>query len=103
MSDIVPIREVERTRRRSFRHEVPAAHRSSLDTRLEWMWNQRFGTVQQIYVKSPDLLDVTAATLIIQCVFGPDLQSIEILLSRLEGAAQEDEVVQAEDERTMQI
>ena len=31
-----------------FRQSIPEEHKSSLDTRLAWLWNQRFGTVQTI-------------------------------------------------------
>ena len=50
---------------RKFRSEIPELHRASLDTRLHWLWHQRFGTVQTIWQKSPDVLDHTAATLIL--------------------------------------
>jgi hypothetical protein len=83
MSDeVVPLRR--------WRHEVPEGHRSSLDTRLRWMWNQRFGTVQMIYNKSGDILDRTAATLILQAIMAKDLQSIQQLFTRLEGGARYD-------------
>ena len=70
-----------------FRTQVPDAHRGSIDTRLRWMWNQRFGTIQQIREKSPDVLDHTAATLIMQAVLEYDLNSIELILDRIEGGA----------------
>jgi hypothetical protein len=73
-----------------YRTQVPEEHRSSVDTRLHWMWHQRFGTVQTIYTRSPDVLDVTAATLILQAVMARDLKSISQLLQRLEGGAQFD-------------
>lgn len=76
--------EVEELR---FRGRVPEAHRSNLDTRIQWLWNQRFGTVQMVYTSSPDILDVTAATLILQAVMARDLQSIQQLFNRLEGKA----------------
>jgi hypothetical protein len=28
---------------RKFRAEIPEAHRGSLDTRLRWLWHQRWG------------------------------------------------------------
>jgi hypothetical protein len=70
-----------------FRKEVPAEHRESLDTRLLWLWHQRFGTVQTIYSESPDILDVTAATLILQAIMARDLRSIQQLFMRLEGGS----------------
>lgn len=79
MSDVVQIRH--------WRREIPADHRESLDTRLLWLWHQRFGTVQMIYSNSPDILDVTAATLILQAIMGRDLKSIQQLFQRLEGGS----------------
>lgn len=79
MSEVVPIKR--------FRSQVPADHRSSLDTRLLWLWHQRFGTVQTVYQNSPDILDVTAATLLLQAIMGRDLKSIQQLFNRLEGGA----------------
>lgn len=70
-----------------FRNEIPAAHRKSIDTRIAWLWNQRFGTVQQVWQNSKDLLDKTAATLILQAVFAKDLESITQVFQRLEGGA----------------
>lgn len=77
---------------RKFRHQVPDSHRSSIDTRIQWLWNQRFGTVQTIWQKSPDVLDVTAATLILQAIIAKDLESITQLFQRLEGGSVPDDV-----------
>ena len=68
-----------------YRHEVPSDHRSTLDTRLLWLWHQRFGTVQSVYSYSEDLLDRTAATLILQAIMAKDLKSIQQLFQRIEG------------------
>lgn len=76
-----------------FRSQVPDAHRESLDTRILWLWHQRFGTIQTIYSSSPDILDVTAATLILQAVMARDLKSIQQLFNRLEGSPQMDDEV----------
>lgn len=70
-----------------FRNRVPDAHRKSIDTRIAWLWNQRFGTVQQVWQNSKDMLDHTAATLILQAVFAKDLESITQVFQRLEGGA----------------
>ena len=78
---------------RKFRKEIPPAHRESLDTRLRWLWNQRFGTVQTIWKDSPDVLDQTACTLILQAIMSKDLNSIELLFQRLEGGSQNDQEV----------
>lgn len=77
-----------------FRKEIPREHRDTLDTRLLWLWHQRFGTVQTVYTTSPDILDVTAATLILQAIMAKDLQSIQQLFTRLEGAAIFDQELQ---------
>lgn len=70
-----------------FRNRIPDAHRKSIDTRIAWLWNQRFGTVQQVWQNSKDMLDHTAATLILQAVFAKDLESITQVFQRLEGGA----------------
>jgi hypothetical protein len=74
-----------------FRGQIPDVHRTNLDTRLAWLWHQRFGTVQTVWQQSKDLLDHTAATLILQAVFGKDLVSINQLFQRLEGGALDDQ------------
>lgn len=78
---------------RRFRHAVPRAHQDSLDTRLAWLWNQRFGTVQSVWENSEDMLDKTAATMVIQAILGKDLNSIALLFRRLEGGPVEDTVI----------
>ena len=81
-AEIVPVRK--------FRKEIPDAHKGSLDTRLRWLWHQRFGTVQMIWKESQaggDVLDHTACTLILQAIMASDLDSIEQLFQRLEGGA----------------
>ena len=70
---------------RRFRRQIPDAHRVSLDTRIVWLWNQRFGTVQMVWKDSTDVLDHTAATLILQAILGKDLDSIAQIFQRLEG------------------
>ena len=81
---------------RKFRKQVPGAHRKSMDTRLAWLWKQRFGTVQTIWKDSPDILDKTACTLLLQAILGKDLNSIELLFRRLEGGAiSDDDLAQA--------
>lgn len=76
---------------RKYRKEVPASHRQSLDTRIQWLWNQRFGTIQTIWKDSPDTLDVTACTLLLQAIMAKDLNSIQLVFQRLEGGALRDE------------
>jgi hypothetical protein len=85
-----------------FRNTIPDAHRKSIDTRIQWLWNQRFGTVQQVWQSSKDMLDHTAATLILQAVFAKDLESIAQILQRLEGGALVDSEV-AERESVIRV
>ena len=76
---------------RKFRREVPEMHKGSLDSRLQWLWMQRFGTVQMGWKESQDLLDHTAATIILQAIMAKDLNSIELIFQRLEGGAVADD------------
>lgn len=87
---------------KTYRTHVPQDHRASLDTRLRWLWMQRFGTVQTVYSRSEDILDVTAATLILQCIMARDLKSIQQLFTRLEGGAVSDKEV-LETEGTLRV
>ena len=79
---------------RKFRKQIPDTHRVSLDTRLAWLWHQRFGTVQTIWNESKDVLDHTACTIVLQAIMARDLNSIARQFQRLEGGAQLDVVVQ---------
>jgi hypothetical protein len=74
-----------------FRGRIPESHRTSLDTRIAWLWHQRFGTVQTVYLKSPDILDQTAAILFLQAIMEKDLDSIAQVFQRLEGGAVTDD------------
>lgn len=87
---------------RRFRGKIPDAHRSSLDTRLQWLWHQRFGTVQTVWLKSSDVLDHTAATLILQAIMAKDLDSIDQIFQRLEGGPTLDEKL-LEDDETIRV
>lgn len=89
---------------RKFRSEIPELHRQSLDTRIQWLWNQRFGTVQTIWQKSPDMLDHTAATLMLQAIMAKDLDSITLIYQRLEGGALSDETnIQSDGPESMRL
>lgn len=77
---------------RRFRKAIPDAHRHSLDTRLQWLWGQRAGTVQSVWEGTTDVLDKTAATMILQVLFAKDLNALALLFHRLEGGAVEDTV-----------
>lgn len=96
MSKLVPTRK--------YRSQVPDSHRESLDTRILWLWNQRFGTVQMIWKDSPDLLDKTAATLFLQAIMGHDLDSIAQIFQRIEGGALTDEqLLERVEQQTMRV
>ena len=84
--------EVE-VRQGNYRHEVPKEYCASGDTRLYWLWNQRFGTVQRVYQETKDLESRLAATIILQAILMGDLESIKLLFRRLEGGPQMDEEV----------
>ena len=86
MSEVVYVPQ-----RRHFRKEIPEIHRSNLDTRIRWLFNQRFGTVQSVYQNTTDMLDRTAATMFITAVWSKDLDSIMLILKRLEGGPIMDE------------
>lgn len=88
---------------RKWRKRVPDEHRSSLDTRIAWLWNQRFGTIQTIWKDSPDVLDRTAATLFLQAIMASDLASIQLIFTRLEGGAQSDEDLVEKDDGFLRI
>lgn len=85
---------------RKFRKSIPEAHQASLDTRIHWLWHQRFGTVQMIWKESKDVLDHTACTLVLQAIMAKDLDSIAQLFQRIEGGAVGDtEVLEQETMR----
>jgi len=88
---------VQTSRDRRWRARVPREHRATVDTRLAWLWNQRSGTVQAVWADSPDMLDKTAATIILQALFGKDLASIALLFRRLEGGPVDDTVLADDD------
>jgi len=86
-SDVLPAQ-------RKLRTEIPQEHRQTADTRIQWLWMQRIIVVQSIASRSSDPLDVVAAQLILNAAWSANLQSIEIVLRRLEGGAVPDSVVQ---------
>lgn len=88
---------------RKFRREIPKDHRASLDTRIKWLWHQRYGTVQMIWNNSKDILDHTACTLVLQAIMGKDLESIAQVLNRIEGGPLEDKVVLELTDQSMRL
>ena len=76
---------------------IPLEHRVTDDARLEWLWNQRIAVVQNIFMKTDNIRDRMAATLVLTATMSASLPSIELLLKRLEGGAVSDQEVQEED------
>lgn len=100
-TDLVPVAP-----RRKFRRQIPEKHRASLDTMIQWLWHQRFGTVQTIWLASQEerrILDHTACTLMLQAVMNKDLESISQLFQRIEGGAQMDTEVLEQADESMRI
>lgn len=89
--------------RRKYRKRIPEIHQVSLDTRIQWLWHQRFGTIQMIWKESADVLDVTAATLFLQAIMAKDLESISQLFQRLEGGAILDTALADLDATTIRV
>ena len=83
-TELVPVNPV-------FRKNIPEEHRLNLDTRLLWLWSQRFGTLQRVWMETDDVFDKTAASILMQCIIQKDLDSIITLFKRLEGGALSDE------------
>lgn len=81
-----------------FRSNVPEEWRKTIDTRLYWMWHQRLGTIQSIKQNTRDVLDRTAAELVMQACYGDDLSSLMLLLRRLEGGPMSDRAPHEPDE-----
>lgn len=88
---------------RKFRGQIPKEHRESLDTRVLWLWNQRYGTVQQVWNSSPDMLDKTAATMFLQAFMAQDLEAITLIFARIEGGAIDDERLLDRQPKVMRI
>jgi len=89
-AEVVSITRIPQHR---WRNKVPNEYKGNLDERLQWMWHQKFGTVQTVYLESDDLLDKTAATLVLQAIMGRDLRSIQQLFQRLEGGSVTDQSI----------
>ena len=81
---------------RKYRRQIPRDHLSSLDTRIQWLWHQRWGTIQTIWKESEDPLDHMACTMFLQAVLAQDLNSISLLFQRLEGGSIPDQQVAEE-------
>lgn len=77
--------------KKKYRGSIPPEHCTSIDTKLRWLWNQRFGTVQKIWQETEDADTKAAATLCLNAAYVGDLSAINIVLNRLEGGALTDE------------
>lgn len=77
--------------KKKYRSSIPPEHCTSIDTKLRWLWNQRFGTVQKIWQETEDADTKAAATLCLNAAYVGDLSAINIVLNRLEGGALTDE------------
>ena len=77
--------------KKKYRSSIPAEHLTSIDTKLRWLWNQRFGTVQKIWQETPDADTKAAATLCLNAAYLGDLAAINIILNRLEGGVLTDQ------------
>lgn len=96
-SELVPVVQ------HRYRKRIPESHRQSLDTRILWLWNQRFGTVQMIWKDSPDVLDRTAATLFLQAILAKDLESIAQIFQRIEGGPMGDDQLLERSETQIRV
>lgn len=81
----------EELAKKKYRSSIPLEHCTSIDTKLRWLWNQRFGTVQKIWQETMDADTKAAATLCLNAAYVGDLSAINIVLNRLEGGALTDE------------
>jgi len=76
---------------KKYRSSIPEEHLTSIDTKLRWLWNQRFGTLQKIWQETEDAETKAAATLLLNAAYIGDLASINLVLMRLEGGALTDQ------------
>lgn len=98
--------EMVQVPQRKYRGDIPKEHRATLDTRIMWLWNQRFGTLQTVWQHSQanaEVLDFTAATLVLQAIMGKDLESISQIFQRLEGGALTDEETLERGAQTLRL
>ena len=79
------------------RHDIPEEHRVTDDARIEWLWNQRTAVVQSIFMNTRNIRDKMAATLVLTATLSANLQSIELVLLRLEGGSKSDQAVLEDD------
>ncbi|QDF17005.1 hypothetical protein SEA_YELLOWPANDA_55 [Microbacterium phage YellowPanda] len=80
---------------------IPEEHRTTDDTRIEWLWNQRLIVVQNIYVHTSNIRDRMACALILGAAFQANLASIELVFKRLEGSSVVDTDIIDKDDDTL--
>ncbi|QKY80412.1 hypothetical protein SEA_PABST_54 [Microbacterium phage Pabst] len=78
---------------------IPEEHRTTDDTRIAWLWNQRLIVVQNIWSNTSNIRDRMAAALILGAAYQANMASIELVFKRLEGGAILDtEIIDNEDD-----
>ena len=94
MTEEEPTKEVVHVpNRRAMLTNIPEEHRTTDDTRMEWLWMQRIIVIQNIYMKTNNARDRMACSLVLAAAWSANLGSIEMLLRRLEGGSVPDSVV----------
>ena len=83
--------------KRRLLHRIPQEHRLTDDSRIEWLWMQSAAQVMGIREHTDDIQDRMAATLVLTAAVMGEMQAIELLLLRLEGAAKSDQTIQEEE------
>lgn len=76
---------------------IPEEHRTTDDTRIMWLWNQRLIVVQNIYLNTKNIRDRMACALVLGAAFQGNLASIELVFKRLEGGSQVDTEIVEDD------
>ncbi|QYC53821.1 hypothetical protein SEA_EUGENEKRABS_51 [Microbacterium phage EugeneKrabs] len=77
---------------------IPEEHRTTDDTRIEWLWNQRLIVVQNIYLNTGNIRDRMACALVLGAAWQANLASIELVFKRLEGGSVVDtDVIDSDD------
>lgn len=66
---------------------IPEEHRTTDDTRIAWLWNQRLIVVQNIWLNTSNIRDRMTAALVLGAAYQANMTSIELVFKRLEGGA----------------
>ena len=88
---------------KKYRTGIPAEHMKSMDTMIQWLWHQRFGTIQRISLEAENAEVQTVCSLFLQAIMAKDLESIQQILSRLEGGAVMDTEVLEQDPQQIRV